>query len=149
VEEKVILLVEDNPDDELLTLRALKKNNISNEVVVARDGVEALDYVFGTGAYTGRDTCVMPQVVLLDLKLPRMDGLEVLRRLRADERTMLLPVVILTSSDEDQDIMDSYSLGANSYIRKPVDFAQFSEAVRQLGLYWLVLNRVPSLARRA
>lgn len=133
---RVILLVEDNPDDEALTLRALKRNNIMNEVVVARDGVEALDYLLG-------DTHLMPQVVLLDLKLPKVDGMEVLRRLRADEGTKLMPVVVLTSSDEEQDIVDSYSLGANSYIRKPVDFDQFAEAVRQLGLYWLVLNQAP------
>lgn len=137
---KVILLVEDNPDDEALTLRALKKNNIFNEVVVARDGVEALDYMFGTGQYQGRDVTRTPQVILLDLKLPKLDGLEVLRRLRADERTRLQPVVILTTSNEDRDITSSYQLGANSYIRKPVDFDQFMEAVRQLGLYWLVLN---------
>lgn len=142
---KVILLVEDNPDDELLTLRALKKNNIGNEVVVAHDGVEALDYLFGTGIYEGRDTSIQPQVILLDLKLPRVDGLEVLKRLRADGRTRLLPVVILTSSKEQQDLVDGYGCGANSYIRKPVDFAQFIEAVRQLGLYWLVLNETPSL----
>ncbi len=140
---KIILLVEDNPDDELLTRRALKKNNISNEVVVARDGAEALDYLFGTGAYEGRDLSVMPQVILLDLKLPKVDGLEVLKRLRSDERTKLLPVVILTSSKEQQDLVDGYGYGANSYIRKPVDFAQFIEAVRQLGLYWLVLNQTP------
>ena len=140
---KIILLVEDNPDDELLTRRALKKNNIGNKVVAARDGVEALDYLFGTGAYEGRDLSVMPQVVLLDLKLPKIDGLEVLKRLRGDERTSLLPVVILTSSKEQQDLVDGYGYGANSYIRKPVDFAQFVEAVRQLGLYWLVLNETP------
>lgn len=140
---KIILLVEDNPDDEFLTRRALKKNNIGNEVVVARDGAEALDYLFGTGAYEGRDMSVMPQVILLDLKLPKVDGLEVLRRLRGDERTSLLPVVILTSSKEQQDLVDGYGYGANSYIRKPVDFAQFMEAVRQLGLYWLVLNETP------
>jgi len=139
----VILLVEDNPDDVDLTLRALKRNNIMNEVVVARDGVEALDYLFATGTHAGRDTSVMPQVVLLDLKLPKVDGLEVLRRVRADERTKLLPVVILTSSKEQQDLVESYSLGANSYVRKPVDFNQFVEAVRQLGLYWLVLNERP------
>ena len=143
MEAKIILLVEDNPDDELLTLRAFKKNNILNEVVVTRDGVEALDYLFGTGAYAGRDLREMPQVILLDLKLPKMDGLEVLRRLRADERTKLVPVVILTSSREDQDMIAGYSLGANSYVRKPVDFMQFAEAVRQLGLYWLVLNEAP------
>jgi two-component system response regulator len=140
---KIILLVEDNPDDEALTLRALKSSNIANEVVVARDGVEALDYLFGTGAHADRDTRIMPQVVLLDLKLPKMDGLDVLRRLRDDERTKPLPVVVLTSSDEERDIIDSYGLGANSYIRKPVAFNQFTEAVRQLGLYWLVLNEAP------
>jgi two-component system, response regulator len=140
---KTILLVEDNPDDEVLTRRALKKNNISNEVVVTRDGAEALDFLFGTGAYEGRDTSVLPQLVLLDLKLPKVGGLEVLRRLRADERTRLLPVVILTSSKEQQDLIGGYSYGANSYVHKPVDFAQFLEAVRQLGLYWLVLNESP------
>jgi CheY-like chemotaxis protein len=140
MDNKVILLVEDNPDDEALTRRALKKNNIQNEVVVARDGAEALDYLFGTGAHTGRDLSIMPTVTLLDLKLPKIDGLEVLRRLRADERTKVLPVVILTSSKEEQDLANGYMLGANSYMRKPVDFAQFTEAVRQLGLYWLVLN---------
>lgn len=137
---KVILLVEDNPDDELLTLRALRKNNILNEVVIARDGVEALDYLFGEGAYAGRDTGNPPQLVLLDLKLPKLDGLEVLKRIRSDPRTRFQPVVILTTSNEDQDIIASYELGANSFIRKPVDFDQFMEAVRQLGLYWLVLN---------
>jgi two-component system response regulator len=141
---KVILLVEDNPDDEALTLRALKKNNIPNQVVVARDGVEALDYLFGTGAYTGRDTRHQPQIVLLDLKLPRLDGLEVLRQMRADARTRLQPVVILTTSNEERDVTSSYRLGANSYIRKPVDFDQFMEAVRNLGRYWLVLNISPS-----
>lgn len=140
---KIILLVEDNADDEVLTRRALRKNNIGNELVVARDGAEALDYLFATGEYEGRDLSVMPQVILLDLKLPKVDGLEVLRRLRADERTKLLPVVILTSSKEQQDLVDGYGYGANSYIRKPVDFAQFLEAVRQLGLYWLVLNETP------
>jgi two-component system response regulator len=141
MEDKIILLVEDNPDDEALTLHSFKKHNLVNDVVVARDGVEALDYLFGSGSHAGRDTRIMPQVILLDLKLPKVDGLEVLRRLRADERTALLPVVVLTSSDEERDIVDSYRLGANSYVRKPVDFAQFSEAVRQLGLYWLVLNQ--------
>jgi two-component system, response regulator len=136
----VILLVEDNPDDEALTLRAFAKHQIANTVVVARDGVEALAYLFATGAYADRDARDQPQIVLLDLKLPKLNGLEVLRRLRADARTQLLPVIILTSSKEEHDIMQGYRLGANSYIRKPVDFLQFSEAVRQLGLYWLVLN---------
>lgn len=138
--EKVILLVEDHPDDEELTMRALAKNNIINEVVVARDGVQALEYLFGTGAYAGRDMAKMPEIVLLDLKLPKVDGLEVLRRLRADDRTKFLPVVILTSSKEEQDIVKSYQLGANSYVRKPVDFQEFTKAVQQLGLYWLILN---------
>jgi len=142
-QDKFILLVEDNPDDEALTLRALKKNNIMNPVVVARDGIEALDFLFGTGAHAGRDLAHMPQVVLLDLKLPKVDGLEVLRRIRANERTRLQPVVVLTTSNEEQDILSSYQLGANSYIRKPVDFGQFMDAVRQLGLYWLVLNLAP------
>jgi two-component system response regulator len=140
---KTILLVEDNPDDEMLTLRAFRKRKVANEIVVAHDGVEALDYLFGTGAHQGRDTSVMPSVVLLDLKLPKIDGLEVLKRMRADERTRLLPVVVLTSSREEQDIVTSYSLGANSYIRKPVDFDKFIEAVDYLGLYWLLLNEVP------
>lgn len=140
---KLIMLVEDNPDDEALTLRALKKNNISNEIVVAHDGVEALDFLFCTGTHAGRDPDIMPQVILLDLKLPKIDGLEVLRQLRENQITQLLPVVILTSSKEEQDLINGYSLGANSYIRKPVDFAQFTEAIRQLGLYWLVLNEMP------
>ncbi|HET9402770.1 MAG TPA: response regulator [Candidatus Acidoferrales bacterium] len=144
-----ILLVEDNPDDEELTLRALKKNHITNEVVVAHDGAEAVDYLFGTGAFKGRDTSKIPQVVLLDLKLPKIDGLEVLRRLRADKRTKLLPVVILTSSNEERDRLQGYDLGANSYVRKPVDFVQFTEAVRQLGLYWLLLNERPPELRGA
>ncbi|RIE06576.1 response regulator [Candidatus Cryosericum terrychapinii] len=139
--DKIILLVEDNPDDVELTLRALKKNNIANEVVVARDGEEALEYLAATGRYAGRTVADLPQVILLDLKLPKVTGLEVLRTVRADPRTRLLPVVILTSSSEEPDIITSYQLGANSYIRKPVDFNQFLEAVRQLGLYWLVLNQ--------
>ena len=138
----VVLLVEDNPDDVELTLRAFKKHKLLNEIVVASDGVEALDYLFGTGAYEAKSVG-LPQLVLLDLKLPRVDGLEVLRRIRSDERTKLLPVVVLTSSKEEQDLVQSYSLHANSYIRKPVDFNRFSEAVRQLGLYWLVLNEAP------
>lgn len=137
---KMILLVEDNPNDEILTLRALKQGNLINKIVVARDGVEALDFLFGTGAYEGRDTQVMPQVILLDLKLPKIDGLEVLKRMRADPRTKLLPVVILTSSKEEQDLINGYSLGANSYIRKPVDFTHFATAVQHMELYWLVLN---------
>jgi two-component system response regulator len=143
VSEKVILLVEDNPDDEELTLRALKKSNIMNRVVVARDGAAALDYLFVRGEHAKRDPGETPQVVLLDLKLPKIDGLEVLRALRADPRTKLLPVVILTSSAEEQDVVRGYDLGANSSIRKPVDFVQFVDAVRQLGLYWLVLNQTP------
>lgn len=142
---KTILLVEDNPDDEALAIRALKRHHISNEIAIARDGVEALDYLFGTGIYAGRDVNIKPTVVLLDLKLPRVDGLEVLRRLREDERTKLLPVVVLTTSSEEQDLLDSYSLGCNSYIRKPVDFVQFSEAIRQLGMYWLLVNEPPPL----
>ena len=147
--EKIILLVEDNPDDEALTLRALKKNNIRNEVVLARDGVEALDYLFGTGPHAGRDLHEMPQVVLLDLKLPRIDGFEVLRRLRGDERTRLLPVVILTTSNEEKDRINGYGLGANSFVRKPVEFDRFIEAVRQLGLYWLIINEPAPLPRSA
>jgi len=139
----VILLVEDNPDDEALTVRALKKNKIVKEVVVAGDGIEALDYLFGAGAHTGRDTTAMPQLILLDLKLPKLDGLGVLRRLRADDRTRLLPVVILTSSNEARDRITGYSLGVNSYVRKPIDFEVFVAAATQLGLYWLVLNQPP------
>lgn len=135
-----ILLVEDNPDDEMLALRAFKKNNITNEVNVARDGVEALDFLFGRGAYQGRDLTQQPSLILLDLKLPKMDGLEVLKALRANEHTRLIPVVVMTTSKEEDDLVRSYSYGANSYIRKPVDFNQFIDAVRQVGLYWLVLN---------
>lgn len=138
--ERPILLVEDNPDDEALTLRAFSKNKITNPIVVARDGVEAIDYLFCTGIHDKRDPTIMPAVVLLDLKLPRIDGLEVLRRIRADERTALLPVVVLTTSRELRDIQEAYRLGANSYIRKPVDFERFLYAVGQLGLYWLSLN---------
>lgn len=140
MKNNVIMLVDDNPDNEALTVRALRKNKIVNEVVVARDGQQALDYLFGEGCHAGRDTNDMPQVVLLDLNLPKLDGLGVLRRLRADERTRLLPVVILTSSNEEQDRVKGYGLGANSYVRKPVDFEQFVAAAAQLGLYWLVLN---------
>jgi CheY-like chemotaxis protein len=145
--EKVILLVEDNPDDEALTVRALKKNNILNEIVVARDGVEALEYLFAEGPYSERDKNAPPQVVLLDLKLPKLDGLGVLRRLRADPRTKLLPIVLLTSSIEEEDLLTGYGLGANSYVRKPVDFERFKEAIRQLSLYWLGLNEPPPTRR--
>lgn len=147
--DKIILLVEDNPRDEELTLRALRKNNIRNEVVVARDGAEALDYLFARGAYAERDASALPEVVLLDLKLPKLDGLEVLRRIRDDENTKLLPVVILTSSNEEKDLLEGYGAGCNSYVRKPVDFQQFADAVRQLGLYWLLLNETPPRGRRA
>ena len=149
MEDKVILLVEDNADDELLTLRALKKNNIRNEVVVARDGNEALDFLFGTGVHSGRDLSVMPQIILLDLKLPKVDGFEVLNRVRASEMTKFLPVVILTTSNEDQDRIRGYDLGANSFVRKPVEFEKFIEAVRQLGLYWLILNEPAPVPRRS
>jgi len=148
MDEKIILLVEDNPNDEALTIRALKKNNIRNEVIVVRDGAEALDWLFARGVHSGRDATVLPQVVLLDLKLPKVSGLEVLSAVRADPRTKRLPVVLLTSSKEDQDVVTGYDLGANSYVCKPVDFADFAEAIRQLGLYWLVLNETAP-ARRA
>jgi two-component system, response regulator len=144
LDKKIILLVEDNPDDEELTRRALKANNIKNSVVVARNGVEAIDYIFGTGQYEGRDVRDQPSVVLLDLKLPKIDGLGVLKRIRADERMRTLPVVILTSSGEEQDLISGYRLGCNSYVRKPVDFDQFLKAARQLGLYWLLLNETPT-----
>lgn len=138
--DKAILLIEDSADDEALTLRAFSKNNIQNPIIVVRDGQQALDYLFAAGAYAGRDARDLPQIVLLDLKLPKVDGLEVLRRIRGDERTQLLPVVILTSSREEQDVINGYRLGANSYVRKPVNFDEFIEAARQLGLYWLLLN---------
>ncbi len=141
--KKTILLVEDNPDDEALTIRALKKYNLVNQVDVVRDGAEALDYLFGAGDHSDRDSSDLPMVILLDLKLPKVDGLQVLRRIRADDRTKLVPVVILTSSTEERDMIESYHLHANSYICKPVDFNQFSESVRQLGLYWLVINQPP------
>ena len=140
---RMILLVEDNPDDEALTLRALKKNKIANQIIVTRDGAEALDYMFGTGSYAGRNLEEMPEVILLDLKLPKVDGLEVLRRIRSNPKTRMVPVVILTSSKEDQDLIQAYSIGVNSYVRKPVDFNEFVEAIGQLGLYWLVLNEAP------
>lgn len=143
---RILLLVEDNPSDIKLTRRALEQSRVTNRLIVAEDGVEALDYLFATGASAGRDVADLPSLVLLDLKLPKMDGLEVLRQIRADARTRRLPVVILTSSQAEQDIIASYDLGANSYIRKPVDFKQFAEAVRQLGLYWLVLNEPPPVA---
>lgn len=144
-QRNALLLVEDNPDDEELTLLAFEQSRITNEVVVAHDGVEALDYLFGTGMYAGRDLNVMPALIILDLQLPRINGLEVLQRLRADTRTKWLPVVIMTTSNEQQDLMNSYSLGCNSYIRKPVDFQQFMTAVQQLGMYWLILNQLPAL----
>ena len=143
MKEKHILLVEDDPDDVKLTLKALEKSRVANRVEVVWDGIEALDYLFGTGKFAGRDMAMRPQLILLDLKMPKMDGLEVLRRIRSDERTKLLPVVILTTSTEDRDRIESYKLGANSYIRKPVDFHQFADAVEHLGLYWLVLNQAP------
>ncbi|BDV41346.1 two-component system response regulator [Geotalea uraniireducens] len=146
---KLILLVEDNPDDEVLTLRALRKHNISSEVAVARDGVEALDFLFGTGTHAGRDLHLMPKLVLLDLKLPKVDGLEVLRQLRADQQTRLLPVVVFTSSNEEQDILECYNLGVNSYIRKPVDFTQLSETLHLIGSYWLQFNLTPKTPNSA
>jgi len=141
--KKIIMLVEDNKDDEELTIRALKKNNIMNEIVVARDGAEALDYLFGTGSFAGRDITDLPIFILLDLKLPKIDGIEVLKKIRSDQRTCFIPVVVLTSSKEEQDIIKTYSLGANSFVRKPVDFLEFVEAVKNLGLYWMVLNISP------
>jgi two-component system response regulator len=143
-EKKIILLVEDNPDDELLTLEALKDNNIRNDVVIAHDGEEALDFLFMRGQYKDRDENLIPQVILLDLKLPKVDGLEVLQQIRNNEKTKVLPVVVLTSSKEETDLIKSYQLGANSYIRKPVDFEQFTQAIKYLGLYWIVLNELPA-----
>ncbi|HET9237357.1 MAG TPA: response regulator [Oligoflexus sp.] len=142
---KTILLVEDNPDDEALTIRALRKAHVSNEVIVARDGAEALDYLFAEGHYQGRNTSVQPQIVLLDLKLPKIDGLQVLERIRADKRTELIPVVILTTSKEEKDLISGYRLGANSYVAKPVDFVEFTDAVKNLGMYWLLINERPPL----
>jgi CheY-like chemotaxis protein len=146
---KVILLVEDNASDEKLTALAFKKSGVANDIVVARDGAAALDYVFGTGAYAGRDPTVIPSVILLDLKLPRIDGLEVLRRIRADERTKLVPIVVLTASKEEEDVLRSYSLGANAYVRKPVEFAAFLDAARTLGLFWLLMNEPVPVRRGA
>jgi two-component system, response regulator len=141
MDRKVIFLVEDNPDDEALMLRALKKNNIANDIVVAHDGAEAVDYLFATGEFSSRDTEDQPQLILLDLKLPKLDGLEVLRRIRSDGRTKYIPVVVLTTSKEQRDIVESYQLGANSFVQKPIDFNEFMEATRQLGTYWLLLNQ--------
>jgi CheY-like chemotaxis protein len=147
MENNLILLVEDNPDDEALTMRALRQHHIRNEVVVAHDGAEALEFLYGTGRYAGTGPDRLPVVVLLDLKLPKVDGLEVLRRLRSEESTKLIPVVVLTTSNEERDRLESYKLGANSYVRKPVDFMDFSESIRQLGLYWLLINE-PPMGRR-
>ena len=147
--ERVILLVEDNADDEELTLRALKRRNLANEIVVVRDGQEALDYLFGTGTHAGRDARVVPEVVLLDINLPKVNGINVLKRIRADDRTKMLPVVILTSSAEERDLCAAYTNHVNSYVRKPVDFDQFAEAVGQLQLYWLVINRAPPLTSKS
>ena len=147
MEEKIILLVEDNPDDVELTLRAFKKNNILNRVIIAKDGAEALDFLFGTGTYAGRELKDLPVVILLDLKLPKIDGMEVLKRIRQDNRTKLIPVVILTSSAEPKDVVNGYSLGANGYVRKPVEFGQFVEAMKDLGLFWLLWNEAPPLGR--
>jgi two-component system response regulator len=149
MKDAVILLVEDNPDDEALTLRALHKNRVSNPVIIVHDGVEALEFMFCEGVYSGRNIADLPAVILLDLKLPRIDGLEVLRRLRADERTRMVPIVVLTTSNEDKDIFASYSLGANSFVRKPVDFDQFTEAVGKLGMYWLLVNESPSFTLKS
>lgn len=147
MDKKIIMLVEDNPNDEALTIRALKKNNDMNEIIIARDGVEALNYLFGEGSYSGRDTSIMPDLILLDLKLPSINGLEVLKRIRTDERTKFVPVVILTSSKERRDLAECYELGANSYIRKTVDFVEFRKTMELLGLYWLVFNVAPETDR--
>jgi two-component system response regulator len=144
LEEKIILLVEDNADDEELTIRTLQKNHLKNKIVVVRDGVEALDYLFGTGEYKDRDLSVLPVLIMLDIKLPKLNGLEVLKRIKTDPRTKFIPVVILTSSDEEKDLVESYQLGANSYVRKPVDFSEFQNSVRQLALYWVLLNESPT-----
>jgi CheY-like chemotaxis protein len=148
IEDKVILLVEDNPNDLALALRALKKSNIRNEIVIANDGVEALDYLFARGRHAGRSSAALPAVVLLDLNLPKLNGIEVLQQIRANERTKLLPVVILTSSKEDEDRLAGYTFGCNSYVQKPINFIQFAEAVRQVGLYWLILNEPPPQTAR-
>lgn len=143
MEEKIVLLVEDNADDEELTIRTLQKNHLKNKIVVVRDGVEALDYLFATGKYKDRDLSVTPVLIMLDIKLPKLNGLEVLKKIKSDSRTKFIPVVILTSSDEEKDLIESYQLGANSYVRKPVDFAEFQNSVRQLALYWVLLNESP------
>jgi two-component system response regulator len=148
MEEKIILLVEDNQDDEELTIRTLRKNNVMNEIVVARDGAEALDFLFGTGKFKDMEKSDLPEIIMLDIKLPKVSGLEVLGKIRANEKTRLLPVVILTSSDEEKDLIESYELGANSYVRKPVDFLQFQNAVQQLAVYWLLINKAPPHSRR-
>ncbi|HLK35579.1 MAG TPA: response regulator [Polyangiaceae bacterium] len=145
--DKILLLVEDDPNDEALALRALRRHNVKSEIIVVRDGAEALDWLFARGSHAGRDTSLLPQAVLLDLKLPKVDGLEVLRTIRADPRTRRLPVVLLTSSKQDQDLIAGYDLGANSYVRKPVDFAHFADAVGQVGLYWLLVNEVVPAGR--
>lgn len=144
MDEKIILLVEDNADDEELTIRTLQKNHLKNKIVVVRDGVEALDYLFGTGEYTDRDLTVSPVLIMLDIKLPKLNGLEVLKRIKSEPQTKFIPVVILTSSDEEKDLVESYELGANSYVRKPVDFVEFQNSVRQLALYWVLLNESPT-----
>ena len=140
MDEKIILLVEDNADDEELTIRTLQKNHLKNKIVVVRDGVEALDYLFGTGEYSDRDLSVSPVLIMLDIKLPKLNGLEVLKKIKSDSRTSIVPVVMLTSSDEEKDLIESYQLGANSYVRKPVDFSEFQKSIRQLALYWVLLN---------